>query len=379
MNLFISYFKKSPAFFLTLLIVLVLEISLSLMPDLYYHDKGGAFLTTYKRKVAEDPQQKYDILMYGDSRSLSIIGNPRSQQQKYSLYNYSLPAAGVRYFKFYVKKYLKSHPTPKAIIWAADPEQFAHGRNKAFDTDPILWAKYKHRLLNLFSLTETWQQYEGKELFFITKEYIPDYLASIRYRNVLKTLITGFQAETVQQFFHPPQALPEDANPRQRDYLIGKIPNRVRNLRIQAILEKNYGQINLGDYFETGPALASILRKKQWQANIDKMQHKKYSLEYLEDFIRFCRAKKIPIILLNIPRARGYNDTPYFSSVVADLQKVADKYAQVEYLEFAQMDYPLELFGEGIHYTPEGSDRLNREFRQFIYPQIEKLIDRRQP
>lgn len=375
---FISYFKKAPAFFLVIPIVCCIESYLYTIPDLYYHHAGGAFLTTYKRKVAEDPKRNYDILMYGDSRSLSILGHAKSEQQKYSLYNFSLPAAGLRYFKFFFQKYQKHHKNPKAIIWAADPEQYIVGKNKAFDTDRKLWEQYKHRLLNLFSLQESWQQYSGRELLFITKEYIPRYMLSYKYRKEFKSFVNGFKAKNFRTLFNDLPPLDPKANFRDYKYLVDKMPNRLRNLRIEQIMQRNYGQINLGDYFKANLLFAKLTsgaRKKAWEDLKKKMDGTdEYDTKTLQEFIQYCKQEKITLILLNLPRAAGFNDTKYFQAVVPALRNLAEKHEHVRYVQFPEMDYPLQLFGEAIHFSPRGSDRLNQEFQESVYPEIIRFL-----
>ena len=141
--------------------------------------------------------------MYGDSRSLSILGKKKIRQEDYSMYNFSLPAAGSRYFKYYLKKYLKNHPKPKAVIWAADPEQFQASKSFSFNADKALWAQYKHRLLNLFSVSENFDQYEGKELFFIMKESVPNLILSIKHREGIEKAVSGIKLHQLKNFKFP--------------------------------------------------------------------------------------------------------------------------------------------------------------------------------
>jgi hypothetical protein len=350
MNLFILYFKKAPAFFYAILFILVFELSLYAIPKLHYIDGGGAFLTTYKKLHAEDSNQSFDILMYGDSRSLAIRGFDKSEDTPLSLYNYSLPAAGARYFQYYLKKYLKKHnKKPSVIIWAADPEQFALTKNKAFDTDPLLWNTYKHRLLNLFNIYESWEQYTGKELVFIMKESLPNLLLTVKYRQGFESLLAGLKLSDFTSF---------------------EPPNYKRNTMIQTIVDTNYGGINLGDYFFGNEEIA----REELVKNLQKLSHTNFHLEPLSDFLEYTKKENIQVIVLNIPRAEGLNDTPYFSSVVPAIQKEVSNFKHATYLEFPFMDYPNLLFAESIHYTTEGGSRLNKEFIDYVYPIILEKI-----
>jgi hypothetical protein len=350
MNLFILYFKKAPAFFITLLCISFIELSLYFISDLHYIDGGGAFLTTYKKLYAEDPSKQYDILMYGDSRSLAIKGFEQKDKFSLSMYNFSLPAAGARYFKFYLKKYLENHKEkPSLVIWAADPEQFALTKNTAFDTDPSLWNLYKHRLLNLFSITESWEQYKGKELFFIMKESLPNVLLSVKYRQGFESLFAGLKIRDITSF---------------------EVPNKKRNIMIKTIVDNNSGGINLGDYFFGNEELA----KEELGKNIQKLSHENYYLDPLKDFLEYCKEKNIQVVVLNIPRAEGLNDTLYFQSVVRAIRLEVEKYPKTAYIEFPIMDYPNTLFAESIHFTTEGGIKLNKEFIESVYPKFIELI-----
>ncbi|MCP5494065.1 MAG: hypothetical protein H7A23_05865 [Leptospiraceae bacterium] len=331
---------------MTVLLIIFIEVLLYGVRNLHYIDGGGAFLTTYKKLVAEDKNQEYDILMYGDSRSLSIKGNPRDEKHPLSFYNFSLPAAGPRYFKYYLKKYLLHHQNrPKVVVWAADPEQFMFSKSQTFDSDPELWSNYKHRLLNLFSLSESYEQYDGKESFFILKEYMPYTLKSIKHRQGFESIIMGFKFK----------------------YLLGKdLPNISRNVLIQTIIESTYGQINLGNYFFA----PEILGKEELKNKLEQLQTARFSLEPLVEFSEYCEKERLKLVVLNLPRAEGLNETPYFKEITPVIKKVTKKFANSIYLEFPEMDYSNSLFAESIHYNSKGEIRVNRDFTEGIYPKI---------
>jgi hypothetical protein len=349
MNSFISYFKKVPAFGFSVLLILFIEAALYFIPNLHYLEGGGSFFTYYKKNIAEDKTKTFDILLLGDSRSLSINGI-KEKEDEFSMYNFSLPAAGPRYFKFFLKKYLENHPNPKLVIWAADPEQFNQSKSKTFDTDKNLWNQYKHRLLNLFTFGESFEQYRGGELVFIAKEYLPLLMYSFKYRQGFGDLLNGLKLDNItsKETYHTRQ-----------------------NKMIEAITSSHNGQINLGDYFiaDENEVAKSYLK---YIESLNKV--KEHDLYPLQDFLDYCKTKEIKVLVLNIPRVQGLNQTKYFQLVTPAIREKVLTYPNAKYLEFPEMDYPLSLFSESIHYNNAGEKKLNSDFKTFIYPEILSYI-----
>ena len=349
MNSFISYSKKVPAFTITVLLIVIIEVALYFIPNLHYLEGGGSFFTYYKKQIAEDKKQSFDILLLGDSRSLSIHG-VKEKEGEFTMYNFSLPAAGPRYFKFFLKKYLENHSNPKLVIWAADPEQFNHTKSKTFDTDKNLWNQYKHRLLNLFTFPESLEQYKGGELLFIAKEYLPLMMYSFKYRQGFGDLLNGLKMETFtnRETYHTKQ-----------------------NHMIETITSNHNGQINLGDYFiaDENEVAKSYVK---YIEGLDKV--KDFDIEPLVDFLEYCKEKQIKVLVLNIPRVDGLNQTKFFQSVVPAIREKTATFPNAKYLEFPKMDYPLSLFSESIHYNSAGDKQLNTDFKTYVYPEIISYI-----
>ena len=346
MDLFISFSKKYPAFWISLLFISIVEIILHFIPKLEYLESGGSFFTYYKRNIAENKDLNYDILLYGDSRSLSIKGFNKGDKN-FSLYNFSLPAAGPRYVKFFLKKYLDNHnEAPKTVIWAIDPEQYSMEKNKTFDSDKKLWEQYKHRLLNLFSFSESLDQYSGLELLFISKEYLPRIFYTYKYRLGFQDLFTGLKLENFikRETYHTQQ-----------------------NKQIEELSSKNNGQINLGDYFLATPNQA----KEGYEGSFKSLNlEKPYTFSTLEDFYYFVSKNKIKLVVLILPKAGKLYQTFYLKNVLASLREFAKNKKNLLYLEFPNLEYPISDFSEGIHYTNYGAKKLNEEFEKEVLPQI---------
>ncbi len=350
MHLFILYSKKSPAFFLALFIILIFEIGLYFVPNIHYFDGKGAFFTFYKRYIAEKGNENFDILLYGDSRSLSLKGFPKNEKYKYSLYNFSLPAAGPWYFKYFLKKYLKNHSKPKLIVWAVDPLQLSAQKTIQFHENPALWNEFKHRLLNLFSFWETLEQYEGRELFFILKEYLPHSLLSVRHRQGFESIYSS----RLSSIFQIPVLVKE-------------------NLLVESIVKESYGQINLGTFFFVPNVREIALKEKENQLSL--MQHTNINLKPLELFLDYCKEENLLVVVLNIPRLKEFNRSPFFQAIVPQLKSIVKEYPNAKYIEFQNMEYELEMFSESIHYNEKGNEKVNQDFQEEILPQFYKWIE----
>ena len=350
MHSFISFFKKSPAFTLAVLFIVLFETVLHFVPNLYYLDGRGSFFTYYKRFLAEDSSRSYDILIYGDSRSLSLQGQKKNDKNKYSIYNFSLPAAGPRYFPFFLKKYLKNHSEkPKLVVWAADPALMMSKKTVSFSDNPALWNEYKHRLLNLFSISEAWEQYSGTEFFFIMKEYLPHSLLTVRHRQGFESLV-GIRLESL---------------------LAGKFHLVEENKRLIKFVEDENGKINLGDFFPA-PEGAS---EKEIEKHLPVYNTSEINTEPLRNFLDLCRKENLKVIVLNIPRAEGFHKTLFYRTAETEIKKLLLSYPEFRYVQFENMDYPLNLFSESIHYNFKGGKRVNAEYTEKIIPQFYSYIE----
>ncbi len=350
MHSFTLFFKRTPAFWIAIAFILLFELSLHLIPNLHYFDGKGAFFTYYKRYIAERGKENYDLIMFGDSRSLSITGNPKDETHPYSFYNFSLPAAGPWYFKFFLKKYVENHTKPKLVIWAADPQQFAISKTKSFHENPALWNEFKHRLLNLFSISETIEQYDGKELFFILKEYIPHSILSVRHRQGFESILTS----RVNTMFKTPSLVKE-------------------NKMVEEVVEKTYGKVNLGTFFYV-PNLREVAEKER-DKQLGGMQHKDFNLEPLQKFLEYSKEHNLTVVVLNIPRLKEFQNAPYFKSINPAIAELTQKFPNAKYVEFSEMEYDLDHFSESIHYNDKGDQRMNQDFQNEILPKLYAIIE----
>lgn len=345
MHSFILFFKKSQAFWISLFVIVIFEISLHYIPNLHYYDGTGSFFVYYKREIIENPNKNFDILLLGDSRSLSLLGVKDTP----TLYNMSLPAAGPWYYKYLLKKYIKYHGKPRLVVFAADPSTFISTKSGKFNLNPEIWNEFKHRLLNLFTYSETWEQYEGTELFFISKEYLAQSLYSVRYRQVFDWILGA----------------------RLQNLIQGENTLYKRNKMIEELVNSTNGQINLGDFF-FAPEGSSEIEKERW---IKHFQQGEINPNAVLQFMDYCRDEKMKVVLLNLPKIEGLQNTYFHKKAKEFYKSLPEIYPNVTYLEFDNMDYPASYFGESIHYSPSGEKVLNKEFIESIYPKLVKVLN----
>lgn len=124
---FTSLFKNKVV--LILLIVLVLVELIAKFTEIYFYEHTEVFLVNNIRKKMESGVLDYKGLVFGDSRSMSLIPSRESK-----VYNFSLPAMGARYYSYYLKKYLDAgNQKPEFILFASSPGLISGGYG-----DPIV-------------------------------------------------------------------------------------------------------------------------------------------------------------------------------------------------------------------------------------------------
>lgn len=345
MNSFISFFKKSPAFSIALLLALSFELFLEFYPNIDWIDPTGIYFTTYKRKKIESGGLKYPVLLVGDSRSLSLKGNTE-------IYNLSLPAAGPAYIPFLLEKYNAHNEKPKVLIYALDPEQFANPPGLEFHKNKKVWETFKHRIIYLFSPIENLGQYSGKDKYFIFKESLPILLPSFKHRDGLDSIFT---------------------DSKWKDWKEGNFGYSAKNKKLFQLVENTEGQVNLGSYLKIPAFVTSEFIEKAFQEKLKELNGKQeVYLESMEGAYEFCKKNQIQMIILDVPRAKGLWNTAFFREYRKKLPIFLDSHPEVQYLQFLNPEYPLELFAEAIHFNQKGEERVNSEFYEQIWPTIRK-------
>ena len=346
----IHFLRNAPSFTAAVVFFLLFELVLGLTNDLYYLDGRGTFLTIFKKKIAEDSTRNYNVLLYGDSRSLALNGK---KDTDYTMYNFSLPAAGPAYIQYFLKKYIVNHEKkPDVVVWAVDSTQLANDQGGLENINPEIWKNFRHRLLNLFSIKENLEQYEGKDKFFILKESLPGLLPSIEHREGLEKILTGIKAA---------------------DIVTMDVGNLQENKRIAASVESSFGKINVGTYFTIPANVSADINIKSLQTQQKTRENTNYNLSPLLNFIEYAGKSGIKVVILEIPSADNLHQSRLNQTLQKEYELLAQK-KDVYYIKYPEMGYDLQHFAEGIHYNLKGEIRLNREFDLFIWPEIKKII-----
>ncbi len=407
----ISRFKY-PAFAGAVVVILLLEVAARLLP-LEYTSGAGIFLTEKRRALVEASSPEFDYIILGDSRSLSLNGHAEKEQEPYTVYNLSVPAMGPRYFPFYLKKYL-AHRTkkPAAVIFAGDPGLFQkawHTPNHdskmlyAESTDEALpkylwsrfykrigylragkypdqkdqfgamvWEMFSHRYLHLFGPGDMIEQYTGAERIFMLRESIPNAFHLYRFRDGISKYTFELRANSFREHELPAFCNSCGALIRQEchpDY------SRIEdNRKLEAVIDRNYGGINLGDRLDPGQRFGYYqVRDKETQHQVDFFQHEEPEMGPVEDLIRAATEQGIRIVFSDVPAIEPMRNVRYHRVYFERLEEILKKYPLAKIVRFPDPYYPVNLFIEQVHYECEGAERLNKEFYGKVMPEIVKF------
>jgi len=408
-----SFILRFKALFLTILLLLLIEGGLRLLP-LRYIMGAGVFLTEHHRLLAEAESPAFDYVILGDSRSLSLLGHAPTAEEPYSIYNFSLPAMGPRYYKFFIEKYFSGRKQlPAAVIFAGDPALFMdtwnyayHDKNFVYSEspdeplsrylwnrfyrrirgllagdrrympagpdrdDPMLWDAFSHRYLHMFSASELSRQMTGAERIFIVSQAVPLFSHLYKYREGIEQYTLGLRPELFRTVVKPDYCdscagvLRMECHPR--------VPRIQDNQMIEAGLRKRYGQINLADRLKPELRLQFLTVR---EANIAKHRERLESVRpalinarLLADAVT---ARGVKIIFVGVPMIDAYAGSLYLKEYAIEMAALKKEYnGMMEFLEFPEPFYPVDLFVEQVHYECSGSERLNRDFYDRVVPQI---------
>lgn len=405
-----SLFSRYKAFWILIGFFLVLEIVLRAAP-IEYGAGAGVFLTEHRRELAEASSPEFDYIMLGDSRSLSVNGHKKSSAEPYSLYNFSMPAMGPRYFKHLLLKYIENRKTPPAaVILSMDPGNFQkswhvplydsnmryadrldestleylskrtiRGLQRPFTRDGIqMWAAYSpdeiwdhfgHRFLNLFSFAELAGQFRGPERLFVLKEALPMTSHVYRYREALASLTFSFRRSAFKD-----QPLPDYCNTCggvQREECHPDVSNFIANRRLEAHLEKTNGGINLGDRLSLTQRMQYLMiRDSEITRQVAYFQDAEMVMDPLLDLIQTATDRGIKVVLSTSPTIDAYKTSPYYVRFEEQLRAKIAQNPLVKVLNFKNQHLPRSLFIEQVHYECEGAAQVNHDFYQNVMPEI---------
>lgn len=407
---FTLLFKKYPAFWIAVGFLLLLEIVLRLTP-IHYGAGAGVFLTEHRRKLAEASQPSFDYIILGDSRSLSINGRRAGGSEDYSLYNFSMPAMGPRYFKYLLLKYLENREDkPAAVILSMDPGNFqkswhvplhdasmryadrldeslmeylhkrvTRGIDKPFTRSGIqMWAAYSpdeiwdhfgHRFLNLFSFAELAGQFRGPERIFVLREALPMLTHTYRYRDALASLTFSFRRGAFRE-----RNLPDYCNTCtgvQREECHPDEVNFITNKRLEAHLDATSGGINLGDRLTLTQRMQYLMiRDREIGRQVQHFESADTAIAPFLDLIRTATQNGIKVVISTSPTIDSYRGSPYYDRFDAELRNHISSNPDVKIIPFGKPYLPPSLFIEQVHYECEGAALVNGDFYVHVMPQI---------
>ena len=405
---------KYPALWITLAFFFLLELSLYIIP-IEYGSSAGIFLTNHRKKLAEASTPVFDYIILGDSRSISLMGHAPSQREPYSVYNFSLPALGPRYFKYFMKKYLKNRKyKPAALIFSGEPKHFVnaslnphhdpamlyskstndtlaeylwnrfhlrikyaiHGRpsntNIASYSNEIKWTFFSHRYLHLFNIKELSEQFMGAERVFILRESAPLLIRIYKFRDAIKHHTTGFKISFLQKHHSPPICSTCEGTKLYSCY--SDPPRFQDNQFLAAGINRRYGQLNITDRITPDlRAVARMFQKKGIENEKNALQTISPNLKGLENIIRFVTSQNIRMVLSETPHIDSYKNTKFYLLYERKVTDLLKKYPLATRIKFPQPHYPKELFTEHVHLECEGAEKLNRDFYKSVFPKILKF------
>lgn|GEM_PF-1607758 len=409
MKSFILHFKYR-AFLAAVVFFLILEITMRTAPVEYFTG-AGVFLTEKRRQLAESKEPEFDYIIIGASKSLSLMGHAPTEAEPYSIYNFSMPAMGSRYFKFFMEKYLQNRKSPPAaVIFAGDPGlyqktwnrpyhdpfyhystapedslqeymyrrvfdriQYALGMKEMHFRNPeaadMLWDIFSHRYLHFFGPGEIFTQLTGAERIFILKESIANLYYTYRYRDALHYVFFGLQMSHFKKREVPPVCGTCEGTKVMQCF--EGLHKYQRSLSIEKQIARTYGQINLGDLLEPNKRMMyQYIKDKQIKMQKAAFNTVDSDLKYLEELALYLDSKDIKLIVSNVPSIDDYRDTRFHKNYFRKLSILEKKYSNIKVVMFPDPYYPEKDFIEQVHYECEGANKLNRDFYSHVIPEI---------
>lgn len=402
-----------PAFWITAACFAIFNIAISLIP-IEYAAGADIFYTLHHKKLAEAPLPEFDYIIIGDSRSMSLMGHAPVAKEPYSIYNFSLPALGSRYFKFFLQKYFSSKKRlPAAIIFAADSSHFNVRRTLPYH-DPqmlysdstedglsaylinrfnrrinyavhgfpentsskkvrseLIWEAFSHRYLYFFDIEEMTEQFTGAERVFVLHESIPLLFNLYKFREAIKHHTIGFKTDYLKKT----QALPNECNTCSgllKQECHPDISRIEDNKKIKDGLRARYGQLNISDRLKPAQKMQILMLKDQViDKEITNLSDDTVDLSELEKLIQYVTIQnKIKMIILNMPVVEDYLNTNFKKKYRMKLDELTKKYPLTVVIEYPRRGYPRDYFVEHVHYDCKGSDELNKDFYNQVVPKI---------
>ncbi|MBX7058510.1 MAG: hypothetical protein K1X75_10635 [Leptospirales bacterium] len=401
---FTSLFKK-PVPLVCAAIFLAVEILARVAP-LEMYSGAAIYLTVHRRQLLDAEQPEFDYLIFGESKSLSIRGHRATAQENWSVYNFSMPAMGSRYFSFLLEKYLAHRKRkPAALIFAGDPGVFQQSWNTPLHDpgriysdsreDPLwrylyyrvvrripygfsavrgpqmpqeaAWDSYSHRFLHLFSPAELAGQYTGAERIFVLREAAPLQYYTFRYRDALR----GYVSNPRPALPAPRPVYCQSCSESLRNECRSRLPNFQDNALIRAQLARDYGAINLGERIEAANLLQyNLVREKLVTATRQMFDGAAVDLGPLQAILDVARRHGVRVAMAAAPTVDQYGNARYYVEYRRQLAQLLAGREDARQFDFARPYLTADSFVDQIHYNCEAARSVNEDFYRNVMPRI---------
>ncbi|MBW7858668.1 MAG: hypothetical protein H3C43_10350 [Leptonema sp. (in: Bacteria)] len=398
-------------FYVIGVLVLIFELTARNLP-LYLFEKSEASLIESTRLKIESGKNQYQVLIFGDSRSMSL--NPRFGSDRFSdTYNFSLPAMGPRYYKRYLQKYLAAgNQKPKVILFSGSPMLLMAGKGQTL-VDPTInryakpdislldylknrgpnrlfqlenemttqqstknkeldWAFFSGRYLRMFSIADTFKDYVGPERLFLISAMIPMLFDSYRYRDAILNAMDPLNYRFVDnghgtdncncQLTKTPQCLPPPSYYQD-------------DLLVEQSREHRNGMYNISDRMSVERLQALELSKERL---IDQFTHQSQSktnpnYTVLEEFLNFLEEQQIQYYYFLTPFPEYFRDSAYITNFEATVTPIFDQHPNAHWIRHQAEFLNPEFFSDQVHLNCQGAELLNQEFVSEVLPQLYRL------
>ncbi|EMY77110.1 hypothetical protein LEP1GSC060_1988 [Leptospira weilii serovar Ranarum str. ICFT] len=399
---FTSLFKNK-----VVLILIGTVVSIELVAkftEIYFYEHTEVFLVNNVRKKMESGVLDYKGLVFGDSRSMSLIPAAESK-----IYNFSLPAMGARYYAYYLSKYLKAgNKKPEFILFASSPGLIAGGygdpiidpnlvkyakpnmslseylenrfvsgltyknfimegssENMQKTASEINWKFFSHRILHLFSIGEMFEQYKGPELLYVLSASVPNLFSTYRYRKALLNVFSYENykpAETTmkldcgcEELYTLPCMAPE-SNFRDNRWVSEK-------------LNFQNGGLNISDRIKPQHAILYRMSRDKLKEETLFPYKKEPSFDFraFEDFLIYARTQNIDVYYIVMPFPDYIESTGYFSKFWKAFESLQTKYPHLKVLRFEKQFIKPEYYSDQIHLNCQGAKVVNEMFHKLGY------------
>ena len=405
-----SHFKKLLIFFISF--ILLVEILVSVFP-VYYFDNPEKFLFYHTRKQIENGNNDYDIIILGDSTSMSL--DPSNHK---NVYNFSLPGMGVRYYPQFLDKYQKFlNKNPKAIVMSGSFLLVSNGKgsplvdqslsnyaypdislfeylynrsvrrirniinnNTKYNNVPITreanleWEFFSHRYFTFFSAFEINSYYRGAEWFYLMSQSVPLLYKTYMFRKSIENIFNVNSYKFEKNLYGTEYCTCEKLKEK---VCLPPTSQYQDNRIVEEFRKKHQGYYNISDRLSPKLLYAYELEKENTIKRLE--QHSEitfnYDFSYTEEFIKNLNQQKILYIYLAMPYPDIYNNGKLIPTFHKEFEKFLSKFPNTKMFYFPTMYYDAKYYSDMVHLNCEGAKKLNDEFQNVVLPQIIQFIE----